>query len=129
MATRNATEIMKRRFGDTPERRKAIAEERARISAASLIYNARKKAGLSQQEMADKIGTTQSAISRLENTDYDGHTLSMLERIADALHLRLAIEFKPKPAATKNPSSKTRASALKARHWASRRRSKIPCAS
>lgn len=108
MPTGSATEIMRRRFGDSPERRKAIAEERARINTACLIYEARKKAGLSQKELADKIGSTQSAISRLENTDYEGHTLTILERVAEALDLELEIGFKPKSRPSTRPGCKVR---------------------
>ncbi len=38
------------------------------------------------------VGTTQSVISRLEDSDYDGHSLSMLERITKTLDKQLRIE-------------------------------------
>ncbi len=60
---------------------------------AHLIYNARTEAGLSQQDLADLIGSTQPMISRLEDADYDGHSLSMLRRIADALNKRIYISL------------------------------------
>ena len=44
------------------------------------IYDLRTKAGLSQRELAKKVGTTASTICRLEDADYDGHSLYMLKR-------------------------------------------------
>ena len=44
-------------------------------------------------ELAKRVGTTQSVISRLEDADYDGHSLAMLNRIAAAVHRRVEIRF------------------------------------
>jgi ribosome-binding protein aMBF1 (putative translation factor) len=60
---------------------------------AQLIYKARTDAGLTQGKLAKLIGTRQSVISRLEDADYDGHSLSMLRRIAEALGKRLEVRF------------------------------------
>lgn len=46
---------------------------------------------MTQSELADRIGTTQSVISRLESDDYEGHSLSMLYRIAAALDRRIVV--------------------------------------
>lgn len=51
----------------------------------------RTEAGLTQSQLAELVGTTQSVISRLEDSDYDGHSLSMLHRIADALEKKLTL--------------------------------------
>jgi transcriptional regulator with XRE-family HTH domain len=48
----------------------------------------RKKAGLSQKDLARLLKTSQQQISRLESTGYEGHSLSMLRRVAEALHAR-----------------------------------------
>lgn len=71
---------------------------------ASLIYDLRTKAGLSQRAMARKVGTTASVICRLEDADYEGHSLAMLRRIAAALGKRVEIRFVParKPKRTKS---------------------------
>jgi predicted transcriptional regulator len=45
--------------------------------------------------LADLIGTKQSVIARLEDADYEGHSLTMLQRIATALHQRLEIHLVP----------------------------------
>jgi len=60
---------------------------------AQLIYHTRTQAGLSQKKLAQMINTTQSVISRLEDADYEGHSLSMLSRIAQAMEREVKIEF------------------------------------
>ena len=62
---------------------------------AKAIYDARTAAELTQEELADRIDTKQPVISQLEDADYEGHSLSMLKRIADALDQRLKIRFVP----------------------------------
>ena len=51
--------------------------------------------GLSQRESAKLVGTTASVICRLEDADYEGHSLAMLNRIAAALNPRVEIRFVP----------------------------------
>jgi ribosome-binding protein aMBF1 (putative translation factor) len=62
---------------------------------ASLIYDLRTKAGLSQRALAKRVRTTASVICRLEDADYEGHSLAMLRRIAAALGTRVQIRFVP----------------------------------
>jgi transcriptional regulator with XRE-family HTH domain len=52
-----------------------------------------KEAGLSQKELAQKVGTTQQQISRLESPSYEGHSLSMLRRIASVLGATVHIQI------------------------------------
>jgi len=52
---------------------------------AMKLASLRKEAGLSQKELAQKVGTSQQQISRLESPSYEGHSLSMLRRIAAVL--------------------------------------------
>jgi transcriptional regulator with XRE-family HTH domain len=51
----------------------------------------RQQAGLSQKELARKLKTSQQQISRLESPGYEGHSLSMLRRVARALHARIRV--------------------------------------
>ncbi len=81
--------------GNAPKRVAAYERELAGIEIAKLLYDLRTKAGLSQRELAKKVGTTASVICRLEDADYQGHSLSMLRRIAAALDQRLEIRFVP----------------------------------
>jgi transcriptional regulator with XRE-family HTH domain len=55
----------------------------------------REKAGLSQRDLAKLLGTSQQQISRLESPGYEGHSLSMLRRVAEALHSRVRVVFEP----------------------------------
>jgi transcriptional regulator with XRE-family HTH domain len=73
----------------------AIKEEAENLRIAKNIYELRNKAGLSQAELAKRIGTTQSVISRLEDADYEGHSLPMLQRVAAALDKRIEIRWVP----------------------------------
>jgi transcriptional regulator with XRE-family HTH domain len=53
----------------------------------------REQAGLSQTELARKLKTTQQQVSRLESPDYEGHSLSMLRRVARALNASVRVVF------------------------------------
>jgi len=57
----------------------------------ALIRQFREELDLTQAELARRVGTTQSVISRLENDEYEGHSLSMLYRIAAAVNRRIAV--------------------------------------
>ena len=55
----------------------------------------REQAGLSQKELAKLLKTSQQQISRLESPGYEGHSLSMLRRLAGVLHARVRVVFEP----------------------------------
>lgn len=82
-----------RYVGDDTSRRASLEKERLNAQVARTIYQMRTEAGLTQKQLADLIGTTQSVISRLEDADYEGHSLSMISRIAEALERRLKVEL------------------------------------
>lgn len=63
----------------------------ASLELSPLIRRLREAAGLTQAELAERVGTTQSVISRLESDNYEGHSLSMLNRIGAALNCRLTV--------------------------------------
>jgi ribosome-binding protein aMBF1 (putative translation factor) len=84
-----------RYIGDDPEQRAIFEEALANAEVALQIYDLRTKAGLSQRALASRIGTTASVICQLEDADYQGHSLSMLRRIATALNQRVVIRFVP----------------------------------
>ncbi len=92
--TSDAIEIIEHEFvrGD-PKRRAAIEQAYEDALVGQLIYDARTAAGLTQAQLAKLVGTDQSVISRLEHADYDGHSMSMLRRIAEALGKRVEIRF------------------------------------
>ena len=105
--TPSASQILRDRIKDKPEMLQMLEQERLNAQVAQLIYDARTRAKLTQRQLAELIGTRQSVISRLEDADYDGHSLSMLHRIATALGQELSVKFarprkarKPGPART-----------------------------
>ena len=90
--TADAIELLHRRYvGGDAERAALLEEERVNAQVARTIRELREEAGLTQKELAELIGTTQSVISRLEDADYEGHSLSMLDRIARALNQRVRV--------------------------------------
>lgn len=94
--TSDAIEILNQRYlKNDPEMSRLVAEARANQDIAQKIYDLRTKARLSQRELAKLVGTTASVICRLEDADYQGHSLSMLHRIASALNQRVDIRFLP----------------------------------
>jgi ribosome-binding protein aMBF1 (putative translation factor) len=94
--TIDATKILAEIAGHDPKRQQVFEEEVANREVAQRIYELRQHAGLSQAELARRVGTTQSVISRLEDADYDGHSLAMLNRIAAAVERRVEIRFLPR---------------------------------
>jgi ribosome-binding protein aMBF1 (putative translation factor) len=89
----NAVKILHDRYiGEDTGRQTSLKEERLSAQMARSIHQLRAEAGLTQKQLADLIGTTQSVISRLEDADYEGHSLSMVSRIATALDRRLKVE-------------------------------------
>jgi ribosome-binding protein aMBF1 (putative translation factor) len=94
--TTDAIKILRKMFvDDDPETQQMLEEIEAENDIARTIYAMRKEAGLSQAELAKMIGTQASAICRLEDADYEGHSLSMLKKIAKALNQKVQITFVP----------------------------------
>jgi len=95
-ATSDALEIMDRRFfHGKPEMIAELEQAKSDDAIARKIYQIRAKAGLSQRALAKLVGTTASVICRLEDADYEGHSLAMLNRIAAALDQKVEIRFVP----------------------------------
>jgi len=85
--TFDALKILEKSIAPTKSCNLMVAEASINAHVAKLIYEV--KAGLTQQQLADLSGTKQPVIARLEDADYEGHSLSMLQRIAHALNQRL----------------------------------------
>ena len=101
MTTKKATKkydaldhLIEQFVGDDPTRQALLDEEIVNVEAAQLVYDLRKKAGLSQRELAKRVGTTASVICRMEQADYES-SLPMLRRIAGALNRRLELRAVP----------------------------------
>jgi ribosome-binding protein aMBF1 (putative translation factor) len=105
--TDDAVEILHRLFieGD-PEMEALVEQERANARIAMAVYDLRASLGLSQREFAKRVKTSASVICRLEDGDYEGHSTSMLERIAAALDQTLQMEIRFVPKKVRSPSGR-----------------------
>ena len=98
---RDALDQLTSKFvGGDPARQVMLDEEIVNSEAAQLVYDLRTRAGLTQRELARKVGTTASVICRMEQADYQG-SLPMLRRIAGALNRRLELRAVPLKAQTR----------------------------
>lgn len=93
--TKDASAIIDKMIGNDSNLRKLIDREMVNAQVARTIYEARTAAGMTQARLAKLVGTTQSVIARLEDADYQGHSLSMLKRIAEKLGKRIEIRLTP----------------------------------
>jgi ribosome-binding protein aMBF1 (putative translation factor) len=76
-----------------PEFKRLYDDERQALKLAIKIAALREQKGLSQQELAKRMGTSQQAISRIESGEYEGFTLKTLEKIAEATGMKVKIDF------------------------------------
>lgn len=79
-----------------PEFRKAWHNLDQEFELLGSFIKAREKAGITQAELAKKIGTKQPALSRLETGRFAKATLETLNKIADALDMRLVVKLQAK---------------------------------
>lgn len=94
--TSDGLEILYRRYiAGRPEQEAALEAAILNSAIAQEIYDLRERAGMTQKQLADLVGTTHSVISRLEDADYNGHSLRMLQRISWALKHRVEIHLVP----------------------------------
>lgn len=91
----DALKILDRMIGRDRRLRELGAQADVNAEVAQLIYAARRRAGLTQAQLARLVGTSQPVIARLEDADYRGHSLTMLQRIAAALNRRLEVRLLP----------------------------------
>lgn len=90
--TRKSWEQIKTERPDTPARRRGYEKAGRTIRLAMEIHALREKRGLSQRELAERLGTTQSAIARLEAGNVSP-SLPTLDKIAKALEAELVVSF------------------------------------
>lgn len=92
----DAIKILHARYVRRQSKMKSLlVEERANAEIARKLANLRIQARLTQQQLAKLVGTTPSVICRLEDADYEGHSLTMLRRVAAALNSQIEVRFKP----------------------------------
>lgn len=103
--TSDAIEIIDAMLGNSRRRREQADRAFEDAVVGQLVYDARTRARLTQRQLADRIGVNNGVISRLEDADYRGHSLSMLRRIARALGKRIDIRFVDAEAGARPPAS------------------------
>lgn len=91
--TTDGLEILKRRREKDPELQRLYEEEKLKDQIARQVRELRTEAGLSQADLAKLLKTSQSAIARLEDADYEGNSVEKLQQVAEALKCRLEIKF------------------------------------
>jgi transcriptional regulator with XRE-family HTH domain len=83
-------DVKRKRRPIDPDTRAAIEQD---LALGQLIYDLRTEAGLSQRELASRMGTTQSVISRLEEGGGAKNRIDTLARVATALNRHLILSF------------------------------------
>jgi transcriptional regulator with XRE-family HTH domain len=90
--TRRTWDEVKRERADSPARRRGYERAGRTIRLAMEIHELREKRGLSQRELAERLGTTQSAVARLEAGNVSP-SLPTLDKVAEALGVELVVSF------------------------------------
>jgi transcriptional regulator with XRE-family HTH domain len=91
--TKDFADAIRAKLAANPDLAKLVEDELFNADLASKVYAARKAAGLTQKELAERAHTQQSVISRIEDADYEGRSLTLLSKIAKALDLQLRVEL------------------------------------
>ncbi len=109
-STSDGLGILQRRYvRGRPEVERAVEEATLNALIAQALYDLRSQARLTQKQLAARVGTSHSVISRLEDSDYTGHSLGMLQRVCRAMGHRVQLRLVPLPG--QKPVRKGRASA------------------
>ncbi|HEY9558210.1 MAG TPA: helix-turn-helix transcriptional regulator [Acidimicrobiales bacterium] len=86
-------DVKKKRPAPDADTRAGVEQD---LALGQLIYDLRTEAGLSQRELAERMGTTQSVISRLEEGGGARNRIDTLARVATALDRHLVVSFPEK---------------------------------
>src|SRR3990172_3672275 len=89
-----AYETWRDRFFADPESRRVYDEEAAKSELWLQLVEARMAAGLTQTELARRLGVTQSQVARIEKRGYESYTLNTLRHYVDALGEGFSVEVK-----------------------------------
>jgi len=121
-ADAEALSLLESLIGDDLDLAEMLAEERTNAAVARQIFALRTAQGLTQRQLADAIGTRQPVIARLEDADYEGHSLSMLHRVGAALGCTVAVLLVPRSRAARTSSGHPRGSRRRGRAHTGNRR-------
>lgn len=89
-----AFETWRRELRENPEYQRIYAEEAAKGERWLQLVEARQAAGLTQAELAARLGVSQAQVSRIEKWGYDAYTLNTLRRYVQALGGDFRLEVK-----------------------------------
>jgi ribosome-binding protein aMBF1 (putative translation factor) len=90
-------EYVRERMKRSAKFRRAFRRSLKQVDMAMLVREMRDSAKLSQVQLAERAGTTQSVIARLEDAEYTAHSLQTLEKIAAACGVTLSLHAQKKP--------------------------------
>lgn len=113
MRQTNFDRYLKAQLAD-PEFARRFKEAGQAWDVALQIAALRRQAGLSQKQLAQRVKTSQQQICRLESPGYEGHSLSMLRRVAQELHAHVRVVLEPE-------NSEDHVAETPARYWTRRR--------
>ncbi len=91
--TTDGLKILDARFFRTSRMKRLLEKERERVALGDLIRELRESEGLTQAQLAKKVGTTQSAIARIEDANYTGQKIGTIAKIASALGHRVELSL------------------------------------
>lgn len=97
----DALAVMTKMFGAEPGWEKGVADATAAAEIAEEVYALRERHGLTQRELAARIGSSQSAVARMEDGEYRGHSMSVLRRMAAAVGEQVSFKFVAAPRSKK----------------------------
>ena len=78
-----------------PEFHQGFAEANEAWDMVLELARIRQEKGLTQEQIAEMVGTKQQNIARIENPAYEGHSLGLLRRVARALGMVVRVQFIP----------------------------------
>jgi len=88
-----------------PENRRLYEEEATKLDLWLQLVEARRAAGLTQAELAKRLGVSQAQVARIEKRGYDAYTLTTLRRYVKALGEGFSLEVKvSQPQAQEEPT-------------------------
>ncbi len=91
----DALKILDEMFFESKEAQRELRAAETSLQIARQLYALRIDAGLTQMQLASLVGTSHSVISRLEDDDYEGHSLNLLRKIAETLQMKIEVRFVP----------------------------------
>lgn len=94
--TCDAVSMMRRMYDETPEDRAEVERIKQQMDIGSDVYAAREAAGLTQAQLAERVGTTAEVICDVEDAEYQDDPMPLLRRIAEVLDATVEVRLRAK---------------------------------